>query len=138
MSVDSAVETMLATVLGTDATLTTLAPGGVWRDIAPQGVVGTIVVFSFVSAPDDYTLKVRAKTDYTWLIKALAPGESSAPAQAAADRIDVLLNDTTPKLTDGRILNMRRDRRTSMSEALGGETYQHVGGYYLIQVSENS
>lgn len=138
MSVDAGVETMLATVLGTDATLTTLAPGGVWRDIAPSGVTGTIVVFSFVSAPDDYTLKLRAMTNFTYLVKAIAPGESSAPAHAAAAQIDALLNDATPTLADGRVLNMRRTQSTSMSEPLGGETYQHVGGYYLIQASENS
>ena len=60
------------------------------------------------------------------------------PAHAAAAQIDALLNDATPTLADGRVLNMRRTQSTSMSEPLGGETYQHVGGYYLIQASENS
>ena len=132
MSVDSAIDAMLMTVLGGDATLSTLAPGGVWRGIAPSGVTGTVVVFSQASGTDDYVLSKRAFTVYRYLVKAITPGESSAPANLAADRIDALLNDATPTLTSGTLLYMRRAQTVSMPEALGGETYQHAGGYYDI------
>ena len=132
MSVDDALDAMLATVLGGDATLATLAPGGVWRNIAPEGVTGTVVVFSNASGTDDYALKARAFTVYRYLVKAIAPGESSVPASNAASRIDALLNDSTPTLSTGSVMSIRRAQTVSTSEAVGGETYQHAGGYYTI------
>jgi hypothetical protein len=132
MSVDDAIDAMMMTVLGGDATLATLAPGGVWRGLAPEGTAGTVVVFSNASGTDDYTLKTRAYTVYRYLVKAIAPGESSVPANNAASRIDALLSDATPTLASGTLMSMRREQTVSMPEARGGETYQHAGGYYTI------
>jgi hypothetical protein len=136
VSVDDAIDAMLMTVLGGDATLATLAPGGVWRGLAPDGVTGTVVVFSQASGTDDYTLKTRAFTVYRYLVKAIAPGESSAPANLAASRIDVLLNDATPTLASGTLIYMRRAQTVSMAQADTAETYQHQGGYYDIFAQE--
>ena len=91
----AAVEQMLYSTLSADATLTTLAPGGVWRNVAPEGVTGTVVTFSQVSGIDDYALSARAFTAHNYMVKAITPGESAAPAWAAANRIDALLNDAT-------------------------------------------
>lgn len=137
MSLDAAIPQMLETVLGTDTTLTGLAPGGVWNSAAPDPTTGVTVIFSFVSAPDDYTLKLRLETKFRYLVKAIAPIESSAGAYAAAARIDVLLNDQTPALADGRIFNMRRDGAHNQYEPVGSQSYQHVGAYYLIEATEN-
>jgi hypothetical protein len=136
MSVDDAIDAMLATVLGDDTTLTGLAPGGVWRGLAPEGTTGTVVVFSNASGTDNYAFADRAFTMYRYLVKAIAPGESSVPANNAASRIDALLSDATPTLTSGSVMSMRREQTVSMPEAVGGETYQHAGGYYLIYAQE--
>ena len=132
----AAVEAMLYGTLHSDATLATLADGGVWRDVAPPGITGTIVVFSLAAASDQYALAHRAFTDATYAVKAITPGESAAPAWAAAERVEALLTDTALTLTTGHVLNCRRQSVISMTEVDNGEQYQHVGGIYTITTQE--
>lgn len=131
-----AVEQMLFATLSGDATLSTLAPGGVWRGVAPETAEGTVVVFSQVSGLDTYTLADRAFTRSTYQVKAITPGPSSAPAWAAADRVDVLLNDAALTLTTGSVMACRRESVVSLDETDGGEQYQHAGGTYTITTQE--
>lgn len=128
----NAIDAAIYARLSGDATLTTLAPGGVWRNLAPTGTTGVIVVFTPVSANDAYTLGQRATTEHTYLVKAVAPGESNNPASDAAARIDALLTDATITLAAGRVLSIRRSEIVTMTENDGGEMYQHAGGYYII------
>lgn len=122
--------------LSGDATLTSLAPGGVWRGVAPVDATGVVVVFSQSSALDSYTLADRAMTEHSYVVKAIAPGESAAPAWDAADQIDALLTDQTITLDSGSVLACRRDTIVSLTETDGGEQYQHVGGIYRITTQE--
>lgn len=122
--------------LSGDATLTSLAPGGVWRGVAPVNTDGVIVVFTQASENDLYTLASRAISESSYLVKAVAPGETATPAWDAANRIDVLLNDYAMTLDTGTVLSIRRERVTSFTELDGGEQYQHAGGYYLIWTQE--
>lgn len=125
-------EAAIYTKLSGDATLAGLAPGGVWRGVAPLGTTGVIVVFSQVSSLDAYTLAERATTTHNYLIKAIAPGESATPAWDAAARIDALLTDQPLALSAGSVMSVRRERAMTLTENDGGEEYQHAGGYYII------
>jgi hypothetical protein len=125
-------EAALYAKLAGDATLSGLAPGGVWRGVAPVGTTGVFVAFAQVSGVDAYTLKDRATTTYNYLIKAIGPGESATPAWNAAARIDALLNDQPLTLSAGSVMSVRRERAMTMTETDGGEQYQHAGGYYII------
>lgn len=118
--------------LSGDATLTGLAPGGVWRAVAPVGTTGVYVVFSHVSGVDAYTLADRATTTHNYLVKAVTPGETSTPAWNAAQRIDTLLNDQPLTITGGTVMSVRRERTMTLTENDGGDLYQHAGGYYII------
>lgn len=122
--------------LSGDATLTSLAPGGVWRGVAPVDASGVVVVFSQSSALDSYTFADRAITEHSYTVKAIAPGESAAPAWDAADRVDALLTDGAVTLDSGAVLSCRRDTIISMTETDGGEQYQHAGGIYRITTQE--
>ncbi len=130
------VEQALYSRLSGDATLTGLAPGGVWRGVAPSGTIGTWVVFNHISADDVYTLKARAVVNSVYQVKAIAPGESAAPAWQAAERIEALLTDQALTMPTGRLLMIRRQQVVSMTETDGGEQYQHAGGIYAIMVQE--
>jgi hypothetical protein len=132
----AAVETMLYATLHGDATLNALAPGGVWRDVAPANTTGTIVVFSLAAADDQYALAHRAYTEGTYAVKVITPGDSAAPAWTAAERVETLLTDASLTLTGGRVLNCRRRSSISMTEVDNGEQYQHVGGIYTITTQE--
>ena len=129
-------ETAIYTRLSTDATLTTLAPGGVWHGIAPLSVSGTFVTFDQISGTDDYTLGMRATTTFSYLVKAVTPGESAIPAMDAAARVDALLSDYAMTLSAGRVLSIRREQTISLSETTQGETYQHAGAYYQSTTQE--
>jgi hypothetical protein len=132
----AAVEQMVYATLHADASLTTLAPGGVWRDLATPNTSGTIVVFSMAGSSDTYALAHRAYTSADYVVKVITPGESAVPAWAAAERVEALLTDAPLTLTGGRVLNCRRQSVISMTEVDNGEQYQHVGGIYTISTQE--
>lgn len=131
-----AVEKALYAKLSGDATLTGLAPGGVWRGVAPTGTSGVWVTFTHVSTLDNYTLAERATSRSNYLIKAIAPGESATGAWDAANRIDALLSDQTLTVANEAAMSVRREGVISMTETDGGEEYQHAGAYYIIWTQE--
>lgn len=131
-----AVEQALYAKLSGDATLSGLAPGGVWRGVAPQGTTGVWVVFSRIAGDDVYTFDVRAMVNSVYQVKAIAPGESGLPAWQAADRIETLLTDQPLTMPTGTLLMIRRQQVLSLTEVDGGEQYQHAGGLYAITVQE--
>lgn len=130
------VEQVIYSTLSGDATLTSLAPGGVWRGVAPTGTAGVWLVFNQISESDSYALKARAFTESVYQVKAIAPGESALPAWNAAARIEFLLTDKALVMPAGTLLSCRRSQVVSMTETDGGEQYQHAGGIYEIFVQE--
>lgn len=120
--------------LSGDATLTGFAPGGVWHGVAPSTASGVVVVYSLVSAADDYTLGRRATVTERFQIKAVAPGPSAAPAWSAAERVEALLTDQAFMLDGASLMMCRREQVISFTEQDGGEQYQHAGGIYQFMV----
>lgn len=131
------VEQMIYSTLSGDATLASLAPGGVWRGVAKAGTTGTFVVFNLQGEADIYTMGVRAMLDGVYQIKAVTPGTSASATWDAAERIDALFTDATLTCANGTVLLSRRQQIISYSETDGGEMYQHVGGLFQIVVQED-
>lgn len=131
------VEQMIYSTLASDATLSSLAPGGVWRGVAKQGTTGVFVVFNLQGEADIYTMGVRAMLDGVYQIKAVLAGPSASAAWDAAARIDALFTDVSLVCTNGRVLLSRRQQIVSFTETDGGEMYQHVGGLFSIVVQED-
>lgn len=132
-----AVEKLLYDTLSGDTQLATLAPAGVWRDVVPQTApAGTAIIFTQLEARDTYTLAVRALTDFVFQVKAVAQGESGAPAWDASARVETLLTDKPLSLDGGRVLMCRRQTVISETEVDGGEVFQHAGGLYAITIQE--
>lgn len=131
------VEQMIYSTLAGDATLSSLAPGGVWRGIAKQGTTGVFVVFNLQGEADIYTMGVRAMLDGVYQIKAVQAGTSASAVWDAAERIDALFTDASLTCTNGTVLLSRRQQIISYTETDGGEMYQHVGGLFSIIVQED-
>jgi hypothetical protein len=100
MSRDSSdIDAALVAKLGSDATLLTLCPNGVYVDEAPQGATRFVIV-SLVSEVDEPQFGGRAFEDALFLIEARMLSTASGNIKAAAARIDVLLEDQ-PLLAPG-------------------------------------
>jgi hypothetical protein len=141
----SAIDIAVMTALKTDATLTTLAPGGVYRDIAPEAVVNAALqssgqVFGVVtlqSAPQHYSFSAtRAFEECRYLVKFVSPSTSPIGAQAAMDRAEIVLASVTA--SGFAISCSRREERISYVEADGPVYWQHRGVSWLIMASPTS
>jgi hypothetical protein len=130
------IEQMIYSTLANDATLTALAPGKVWRGVAPSKTTGTYVVFNLQGEADIYTMGLRAMLDSVYQIKAIQPGRSASGAWDAAERIDALITDQPLVCSNGTVLMARRQQIISFTETDGGEMYQHVGGLFGFVIQE--
>ena len=120
----------------TEPKLPVMITGYTFALYGAAGTTGVVVVFQQASGVDSYVYSARATTSHAYIIKAIAAGESSAPAWAAAERVEALLTDQTITLSSGHVLMARRDTILSMTETDGGEMYQHAGGIYNIMTQE--
>lgn len=140
----SALDVALITALKGDATLTALAPGGIYRDVAPEAVVTSALsdpleVFGVVtvqSAMDAYAFGQRAFEDVRYLVKFVSPSTSPIHAQAAADRAEIVLSTLTA--TGYAVTCSRREERISYVEADGPVYWQHRGVTWLVKASPTS
>lgn len=91
-----ALETRLFTILGGDATLAALLPGGVHRRRVPVGTALPYLVFA-KEAPGgpqvSYTLRSEVMQRFTYLFRAVCEGTDEGPAVDALERVKVLLQD---------------------------------------------
>ena len=60
MASTAAIDAAVIAKLATDATLAGLAPGGVFRDMAPQSVTTPFVIVSQMAHEDDYSIGSQA------------------------------------------------------------------------------
>jgi len=122
-----AVDTALATKLAAAA-----APGGVHEATAPD-VVGaqTHVVWSLMAHTDDELLGGAIET-HRYLVKAVAT--TKAAADAAAARIQTLLQHGTLTVPGFVLRGLRRTERVAYVERDGTETWYHRGGLYDVSL----
>ena len=145
----SAIDIAVVNALKNDATLQTLAPGGVFRDVAPEAVVNAALddadeVFGIVtlqSAIDRNQLTTsRAFENCTYLVKFVSPSTSPIGAQAAMDRAEVVLAGLrgTSAVSGHAVTASFREERISYVEADGPVYWQHRGASWFIAASATS
>lgn len=129
-----AIDVAIVARLAGDATLAGLAPGGVFRDVAPQGVVEPFVVVTQAAHEDEYQFRGLAWESYLYAIKAVHGATSGASAQSAADRIHALMQDASPTIAGFRTMLIQRDSRIAYVEVddRSDRRYQHRGGLYRV------
>lgn len=136
MSVN-AIDQALIGALANDATLSALAPGGVFRGVAPQSVTAPYVIVDMVTAEDMPQLQFgTAFESLLYLVKAVAPGTSAGAAQSAADRVHVLLQNAVLSISGYRCMLCQREERIAYVEINNSSDlrYQHRGGLYRVMV----
>ena len=82
----------LRATLAADSTLATAAPGGVYRGVAPPGVLTPFVIISLQSGIDVLTVNAyRLMSQPLYQVKAVGPASVMTTIVAAANEIDALL-----------------------------------------------
>lgn len=131
----SAHETSLVGKLSGDATLTALAPGGGWQDVAPKATTLPFWVFSLMSALDEPGFEGTEWEEVRYLVKAVAA--TAAGADAVAARIQALLEGATLTITGYTNMLCRREERVRQTEVVGDDRWYHAGGIYLLMADPN-
>ncbi len=133
----------LATTLQGDATLASLAPGGIWRGSADPNVSTPYVVVALQSGTDALTVQgVRPLVHLLFQVKAVGPANNTAAVASAAAQVDILLggnqglrNVTIP---NGFIGSCYRDGTLIIDDLQAGEKWVHIGGLYRVDVEQTN
>lgn len=124
--------------LANDATLTSLAPGGVFRDVAPQDTTGPYMIVTQMAHEDVYQqVKALGFESALYLVKAVQSSTSASGAMAAAARAHVLLQSANLTITGFNCMDVRREERVEYVEIdnEGDRRFQHRGGMYRVEAS---
>lgn len=135
MSDSSAVDVAVFTALRADATLTSLAPDGVWPDVAPQKLTQFVIV-SQPTHEDTYEENREAFERFTYLVKAVIKTTSTTIANQAESRIRAAVEGITT-ITGYRRINMQRTERVAYTEVDPDNPdahWQHRGGLFELLV----
>lgn len=139
----------LESVLSADSTLSGLAPGGVWRALAPSGTAVPFVVMVHQAGSDVVTMNgFRVMDELLYQVKVVGLGNSrsiATLAQAAA-QIDKLLGGppslpasgavVVNSVTAGQVLACYRQSPFQLDELVDGELWTDLGGLYRLQIEQ--
>lgn len=134
MSTESQVSARwLYETLNGDATLSSLAPGGVWDEQAPEDTDYPLVTFAWQGEADVYVVgAARVMSSQAWLVKAVADSASFEDLADVTGRLDALLHDTFGTTTGGEVFASTRERGLRQDENANGVAYRHLGGVYRL------
>mgnify|MGYP003532977036 FL=1 len=141
------VDTAVTNALKTDATLSTLAPGGIYRDVAPEAVVSAAKsdpsqVFGILTLQSEVPLDSfdnKPLDEARLLVKFVSPSTSSVGAQAARDRAMAVLEGLSGTVVSGfAITCSKRAERMAYVENDGPVFWQHRGVSWLVVSSPTS
>lgn len=122
-------------LLGSDSTLLSLMPNGVYYDVAPQGSTRFVIV-SIADESDEAVFDGRAFEDGLYIVKAVGLSSAKPNMKEAAARIDALLNEQTLTVNGYAHMAMFREGRIRITEPDAEDAalrWQHRGGFYRIQ-----
>ena len=124
-----------------DATLQGLMPDGVYFNVARKDAT-RFVVLEVSGHADTYGFNFEAWQVFRYLIKAVALNSNGSDVAAAADRINVLLQDAMDLPIAG--YQVMRSQRTQYVRYLDVDPenpsirWQYRGGFYEVQVTNTS
>jgi hypothetical protein len=127
------IEEAVITALRADSTLDTLAPGGVWQDIAPPNCGEPFVIVTLQAHSETYeqTETTAFETGHV-LVKAVGQYTTRAAVKAAAARIYAILQHATITISGGYAMDCSREERIAYVEPDGPMRWQHAGGIYQV------
>ena len=138
----TAVDTAVVSVLAADTYLQTLCPGGVYFGVAPQGRRQFVLVALVVDFSDWQFAEVsgerRAIEDITYNVKAVVMDSVGSDVEAAAARIDAVLEDqplTIPGYGWMSTVRTERIRYPEVDSVDQNIRWWHQGGHYRVMVT---
>lgn len=138
----SAIDLAVLDALRNDATLQTLAPGGVYRDIAPESAVdaseadpaNVFGVVTLQSSLSRYSLPgTVAFESCRFLVKFVSPSTSPTGAVNAWTRAETVL--AALAVTGWKVSCSRREERIAYVEVDAAVRWQHRGCSWLVEAS---
>jgi hypothetical protein len=133
----SAVDAAIVAKLAGDATLMALTPNGVYFDLAPEGSSAFVLVAQLAHHEEPLLQGKTAWEEFTYLVKAVAPGSSADVAKAAAARIHEVLEDALlmpDGYVDMRCARVERIRAQEIDD-INELRWNHRGGHYEVWVT---
>ena len=135
----------LYSTLQADATLATLAPGGIHRSIAPNGTPTPVIIISLQSGIDVVTVAgVRLMTNALYQIKAVGPASDMQSIVNAASQLDIVLGGSQGirNITvngGGYVLSCVREIPLAYDDTqlVVGQLWTYLGGMYRIYAEQN-
>lgn len=130
----SEIDAAVLAVLTGDATLATLAPGGVWFDVVGGANVTRYVLVTQLAHEDQAMLRGDAWERVLYAVKFVGLDSEGGDAKAAAARIHTLLHDTRYPVTGFFLMQssrLERIRYTERDDVTEG-SWQHRGGQYAV------
>jgi hypothetical protein len=130
MSVTFAADEALIARLQADATLATLAPGGVWPDVSPENTTDVHVV---VALQIERTADEQGGAGYRAArlqVKAVGRSTDAEDVKAAADRIAALLDGQSFSITGETLMTCHRapdNSKFAYTERDGPYLWKHAG-----------
>lgn len=105
----------------------------IYHDQAPPKATYPFVILSKQAGTPTYAMVATpALETNVWLIKAVDKSTAADVAEAAAARLNVLLNDGVLTISGATQLYLRRESDVEYPEVEDGETYHHVGGLFRL------
>src|SRR5260221_3578698 len=137
----------LYSVLSGDATLTSLAPGGVWRSMAPPSSLMPYVIMALQAGSDVTAMNgFRIMDDLLMQIKVVGPASNTATIASAAAQIDRLLGGPPLQPASGtiaagpttiaQVYACYRQTPLVIDELINGELFLNVGGLYRMEIQQ--
>lgn len=134
MSDSSLIDNALISKLSGDNTLLGYCPNGVYYGEAPEGMTRFVVV-QLMEETDVAQFGERAFEDGLYLVKAVMLSTANGNIQAAAARIDALLENATLSVSGYTTAGIYRDSRVRITEVDDMDSsirWYHRGGYYRV------
>jgi len=139
----------LVSTLGGDATLTQLAPGGVWDTLAPPSEATPFVFMAHQAGKDVTTAnEYRVFTEHLYQVAAVGPANNASGILAAAAQLDKLLGGP-PNLPvsgpvyiggvfAGQVLACWREQSLSIDQLVNTTMWNRTGGMYKLLIQQNA
>jgi hypothetical protein len=131
----SAVDVALITRLQGAPAVTAAAPGGVYWDVAPDGVPLPVVILNLQAHSDEYSMAGGLHEIGRYLVKAVGTGTNSSAVAAASDAIHATLQGQQFTVSGYSLMTCHREERVRYVEVDGATRYQHRGGIYALWAS---
>lgn len=126
----------LYTTLASDTALQAAAPGGVWRNIAPEATATPFVIIGWQGGIDHMTATAnRLYSEIIYRVEAVGESQQFTALVTAANRIDALLGlIRLAAQSNYTVLACYRQQAMQREQVVDGVTWSHLGGFYRLSL----